>query len=264
MLARWSVFAFLISTAVVTVSAQRQPGTFTYSHTTQQTLADGTHITRITHTVMIRDAYGRTRNENEVQMPGRSTNMRTVNIVDPVAGVTYFYQENEGQNVPHTYTRFEMHKPAQNLGLRTLPAVPSSSGIVTGAGALGAGVVTAIAGGSVGGAVPVSQPGGSTEMRPEIKNEDLGFDTVQGVSCKSRRTTETYPVNFFGNDRPIVVTRESCMSVESGGMLVRNVNDDPRMGTQTMLLESASFADPATSLFQPPPGYTERKQNQPQ
>ena len=101
-------------------------------------------------------------------------------------------------------------------------------------------------------------------MRPEIKSEDLGFDTVQGISCKSRRTKETYPVNFFGNDRPIVVTRENCMSVESGGMLVRNVNDDPRTGTQTMLLESVSFADPAATLFQPPAGYTERKQNQPQ
>src|SRR6201999_2858288 len=96
-------------------------GTFTYTHTTQQTLADGTHITRVTHSVTIRDGYGRTRNENELQMPGQSI-IRTVNIADPVAGVTYFYQEGEGQNVSHTYTRLEMHRPTQNPGLRTLPS----------------------------------------------------------------------------------------------------------------------------------------------
>lgn len=262
MLARWSVVAFLISSAMVVASAQRQPGTFTYTHTMQQTLADGTHISRVTHTVMIRDGYGRTRNENEVQMPGRSI-IRTVNIMDPVAGVTYFYQESEGQNVPHTYTRMEMHRPTQNPGLRTLPTPPPQpSGVASGQVSSGIGVV---AGGAVSsGLIPVNQPVGTAEMRPQVKNEDLGFDTVQGISCKSRRTTETYPVNFFGNDRPIVVTRESCMSVESGGMLVRNVNDDPRTGTQTMLLESASFTEPAETLFQPPPGYIERKQNQSQ
>lgn len=261
MLPRLYVLALLISAATVAVHAQRQPGTFTYSHTTQQTLADGTHITRTTHTVMIRDAYGRTRNENEVQIPGRSI-MRSVSIVDPIAGVTYFYQEGEGQNIPHTYTRFEMHRPMENPGWRTLPATPPSPGVVTGTSSSVTGVTTGVA--ALGNAVPGSQPSVSVEMRPVIKNEDLGFDTVQGISCKSHRTTETYPVNFFGNDRPIVVTRESCMSVGNGGMLVRNVNDDPRTGTQTMLLESASFADPAANLFQPPPAYTERKQSQPQ
>ncbi|MEZ2345489.1 hypothetical protein [Terriglobus sp. RCC_193] len=264
MLSRLFVVALFSSSAVVAASAQHQPGTFAYIHTTQQTLADGTHIMRATHTVMIRDAYGRTRNENEVQMPGRSIT-RSVSIVDPIAGVTYFYQEDEGKNVPHTYIRFEMHRSAQNPGLRTLPATPPSSGVVAGPSSLGTGVVTGMAGGMVsGGAVPVSQTGVVAEMRPEVKNEDLGFDTVQGISCKSHRTTETYPVNFFGNDRPIVITRENCMSVGSGGMLVRNVNDDPRTGTQTMLLESATFADPAANVFQPPPDYTERKQNQSQ
>jgi hypothetical protein len=99
--------------------------------------------------------------------------------------------------------------------------------------------------------------------RPEIKNEDLGFDTVQGMSCKSHRTTQTYPVNFMGNDRPIVTTRETCMSVETG-MVVRNVNDDPRTGTQTMMLEGVSLTEPPESVFQPPAGYTQRTQNVPQ
>lgn len=269
MLARWSVIALFASSAVVAASAQRQPGTFTYSHTTQQTLADGTHITRTTHTVMIRDAYGRTRNENEVQMPGRSV-MRSVNIMDPIAGVTYFYQEGEGQYVPHTYTRMEMHTNGQSVGLRMMPSPPPLKPVApapTPTIASAGGVVTGSVSGSVGtlssGAVPVSASGSTAEMRPDIKNEDLGFDTVQGVSCKSHRTTETYPVNFFGNDRPIVVTRENCMSVENGGMLVRNMSDDPRTGTQTMLLESASYTEPAATLFQPPPGYTENQQNRP-
>lgn len=268
MLSRLSV-VFLVSSAMVAAHAQRQPGTFTYSHTTQQTLADGTHITRTTHTVTIRDAYGRTRNENEVQMPGRPI-MRSVNIMDPIAGVTYFYQEGEGQYVPHTYTRFEMHTNGQSVGLRTMPSppplkpvAPTSTPTIASAGGVGIGAVSGSFATISGGAAPLSASGSTAEMRPDIKNEDLGFDTVQGISCKSHRTTETYPVNFFGNDRPIVVTRENCTAVENGGMLVRNVNDDPRTGTQTMLLESASFTEPAVTLFQPPPGYTENTQNRP-
>jgi len=183
--------------------------------------------------------------------------------------VTYFYQEGEGQYVPHTYTRFEMHTNGQSVGLRTMPSPPPLKPIApTSTPTIAsAGVVTGAVSGSVGtlssGVVPVSAPGSPVEMRPDIKNEDLGFDTVQGISCKSHRTTETYPVNFFGNDRPIVVTRENCTAVENGGMLVRNVNDDPRTGTQTMLLESASFTEPAVTLFQPPPGYTENTPNRP-
>lgn len=270
MLARWSVVAgvvaLLVSSAVVAASAQRQPGTFKYSHTTQQTLADGTHITRTTHTATMRDAYGRTRNENESQLPGRPV-MRSVNIFDPIAGVTYFYQEGEGQSIPHTYTRIEMHTNGQGVALRSMPppspvkpVVPvpapttvSASGITASAG----GIVTSTVAGSFS---PV--PEYTAAMRPEVKNEDLGFDTVAGISCKSRRTTEIYPVNFFGNDRPITVTRENCIPTE-GGMMVRNVSDDPRTGTQTMLLESVSYAEPAATLFQPPPDYTESQQNRP-
>lgn len=265
MLARWSVVALLVSSAVVAASAQRQPGTFKYVTTSLQTLADGTHITHTTHTVNIHDGYGRTRNEYEMQIPGRPV-ARSVNIIDPVAGVSYFYQEGEGQNVPHTYNRMEMHQNGQGAvqgsmsPLLTSPPPPSRtpqlSGLVVGAVASGSPAVIHSA--------PLSGvPGGVQEMRPEIKNEDLGFDTVQGVSCRSHRTTETYPVNFFGNDRPITVTREYCTAVENGGMMVRNVNDDPRSGLQTMLLESASFSEPAESLFQPPAGYSENVQNRP-
>lgn len=255
MLSRLSV-VLLASSAVVAAHAQRQPGTFKYTQTAQQTLADGTHITRITHSVTIRDGYGRTRTENEMQMPGRPV-MRSVNIMDPIAGVTYFYQEGEGQYTPHTYTRVEMHPNGQSVALRSMPAPPPVRPVASTTGT--SGVLSATVSGSFN-SVPVAAQGTAAEMRPQVKNEDLGFDTVAGVSCKSRRTTQVYPVNFFGNDRPVTVTHENCMSVENG-MMVRNVSDDPRTGTQTMLLESASFTEPAETLFQPPAGYTENTQN---
>lgn len=259
MLSRWSV-AVLLCPAVVAASAQRQPGTFKYVNTSVQTLADGTHITRTTRTVTIRDGYGRIRGENETEIQGRPM-IRNINISDPVAGVSYFYQEAVGDdaNVPHTYTRIEMNRSVQNPGLRVMPA-PAPPATVRPPVAT-TGTVT----GSVmaGGAVPPAQPGITQAMHPEVKNEDLGFDTVQGLSCKSHRTTQTYPVNFMGNDRPIVTTRETCMSMENG-LVLRNVNEDPRTGTQTMLLEGVSLTEPPESLFQPPAGYTERPLNRPQ
>lgn len=253
MLARWSVVALLVSSAVVSVSAQRQPGTYTYIHTTQQTLADGTHILRTTHSTTIRDGYGRMRLENETDLPGRPV-IRTVNITDPVAGVSYFYQEavGEGAYVSHTYTRTEMYPPAQLTSKISTPPrtriAPTVSAPPSGAG-------------MVGFTTGNTSPSGAASLpRPEVKSEDLGFDTVQGISCKSRRITEVYPVNYFGNDRPITVTRESCFAADSG-MAVRNVNDDPRLGTSTTLLESVNLTEPAANVFQPPPDYTENKQN---
>ena len=269
MLARWSVLALLALSAWAAASAQRQPGTFTFSHTTEQTLLDGTHIKRVTHTTTIRDSAGRTRSENESQIPGRAV-IRSVNIMDPVAGVSYSYQGGEGDSSPHTYTRVEMH-PKEQAGVpqgamlsmlaSPPPPPPPSSAVVikppmSGMGFVAGGVMS---GGPETGALGVT----TAQMRPDIKSEDLGFDTVAGVSCKSRRTTRVFPTGFYGNDRPITVTREDCIAVGNGGMMVRNVTDDPRTGTQTMLLESASFTEPAETLFQPPAGYTENTPNRP-
>lgn len=254
MLPRLCVLALLISPATAVVHAQLQPGTFTYIDTQQQTLADGTHITRVTHRTAIRDGYGRMRTENEITIPGRPV-MRMVNIIDPLAGLSYLFQIGEGQSAPHTYTRMErVSQPVSKIS--QTPPLPTLIR-ATGSGAATEGTPPAV--GTTANGMVVSGTI-TAAMRPSIKRDDLGFDTVQGISCRSTRTTETYPVNFFGNDRPLTVVHETCISKESG-MTVRTVTEDPRTGTQTMLLDSVSLTEPPESVFQPPPDYTENKQN---
>jgi hypothetical protein len=103
------------------------------------------------------------------------------------------------------------------------------------------------------GAVPSGAPGNIP--RPEIQSEDLGTQLIEGVTAHGRRTTQTWPVDSVGNDRPIVSVNEFWTSEQLGGMLVLSKNTDPRYGETTTTLKNVSLSEPDPSLFQPPPGY---------
>jgi hypothetical protein len=94
-------------------------------------------------------------------------------------------------------------------------------------------------------------------VRPTIKREDLGIQYVEGYACQSTRTTQTYPVDMIGNDRPITVVSESCQSKEFGRPL-KSQSEDPRFGTTTSTVTSISREEPNPALFQPPSDYAEQ------
>ena len=66
--------------------------------------------------------------------------------------------------------------------------------------------------------------------------------------------TTTWPVGFFGNDRPITTVTETWTSRELG-MTVMTKTSDPRSGESTMRLSNISQAEPDASLFQVPSDY---------
>lgn len=205
---------------------------------TVQTLADGTHIANGVQKVMFyRDSLGRTRTERTAiqppGFPGTSTPPVFIEITDPVAGVRYSFDSNS-----HTAHRSPFG-PMKGM-VRTTAPPPSGR-------AVNAQILLS----------PAMAPAtGANDQRPrpEISTEQLGSRTIEGVLAEGTRTTTTFPVGFFGNDRPISTVTETWNSRELG-MAVLQRSSDPRNGETTIKLTNISRAEPPLSLFEPPADY---------
>jgi hypothetical protein len=90
--------------------------------------------------------------------------------------------------------------------------------------------------------------------QPLVWRDSLGTETVDGLLIRGTRTTTIYPAEFFGNDRPVTVIRESWISPELATVVMTKVSD-PRTGESTSRLMNISPSEPDSSLFQVPAGY---------
>lgn len=202
-----------------------------------QTLADGTHISQKQPVVKLwRDSQGRTRTERPLPMgpqmgPNAAPPLTVIEINDPVEGVRYVL--DAPNKIAH-----RMKAAAVSPGL---PPPPPPTGAVA--------VQTRNAVGEPAPAFRQGDPNG-----PQFANEDLGTQAIEGVMAQGRRSTTTYPIGAFGNDRPVVTTTETWMSQELR-MTVLSQTSDPRSGENTTRLTHISRAEPELSLFQPPPDY---------
>ena len=201
-----------------------------------QTLADGTHISQKQPVVKLwRDSQGRTRTERPLSMgpqtgPNAAPPLTVIEINDPVEGVRYVLEA--ANKIAHRM------KAAAPPGL---PPPPPPTGAVA--------PQTRTAVGEPAPAFRQAGPNG-----PQFANEDLGTQAIEGVMVQGRRSTTTYPIGAFGNDRPIVTTTETWMSPELR-MTVLSKNSDPRSGENTTSLTHISRSEPEPGLFQPPPDY---------
>jgi hypothetical protein len=85
-------------------------------------------------------------------------------------------------------------------------------------------------------------------------HEDLGIRDVDGVETHGTRDTTTLNPGVFGNDRPLVTTREFWHASKIGINLLSTL-DDPRTGHQTFTLTDLSFSEPDVQLFEVPEGF---------
>jgi hypothetical protein len=88
----------------------------------------------------------------------------------------------------------------------------------------------------------------------DTRTEDLGEQSIEGVSAKGTRTITTIPAGAIGNERPIETIYEKWYSDELQ-MVVYSKSSDPRFGEQTYRLTNINRSEPDPSLFTPPPGY---------
>lgn len=81
--------------------------------------------------------------------------------------------------------------------------------------------------------------------------EDLGYQSINGVTAQGFRTTTTIPAAKIGNDRPIQIVSERWYAPDLQ-MNVKTTNSDPRFGDTTYQLTNIVQAAPDPALFQMP------------
>ena len=189
-----------------------------------QTLADGNHIARKTQTNLFRDSQGRFR--KEVTLPaigplatsGQPKSFVFIN--DPVAGTNFILHAD-------TKTAEQMGRPFAGMK------------------------------GPLKGALK-----GKMESRQQqemangnLKKEDLGTQTIAGVSAQGTRITHTIPAGQIGNEKAITIVSEHWYSNDLQ-TVVMSKRSDPRFGDTTYTLTNIQRSAPAASLFAVPSDYT--------
>jgi hypothetical protein len=217
-----------------------------------QTLADGNRIVRRSTTRVHRDSEGRTRRETLSETAGGGE-MNSVIITDPVAGDSLILDpaSRTAHRAPAMFARVDGGNIAIAGGMRQY----SSAG-VAGDPAREASAPTRIV---------VAEGAGERNMtfratqermaRGAEAKEDLGQQTIEGVSASGTRTTTTIPAGAVGNEQPITIVSEQWFSPDLR-VLVLTRHSDPRVGETTYRLTNISRAEPDRALFQAPPDYT--------
>jgi len=187
---------------------------------TTQTLADGNRISRKTQSNLVRDSQGRVR--KEVTLTGfgpvapSGGSKSFVVINDPVAGTTLILHPDQ--------------KTAEKLGK------------------------------------PFAKMRGAVKDKMEahhqdeiangnLKEEDLGTQTVNGVAAQGTRMTHMIPAGQIGNEKPITIVHESWYSNDLQ-TVVMSKHSDPWMGETSYTLTNIQRGEPDASLFAVPSDYT--------
>lgn len=189
---------------------------------TTQTLGDGTNITRKIQANVYRDSQGRIRRETTLPAIGplaTSGQSKTfVLIHDPVAGTAYELRPDQ---------KTAMQLAARQGGNKNADALQSK---------MEARIQEEIANGT-------------------LKKEDLGTQTINGISAQGTRYTRTIAAGQIGNDKPITVVNERWYSADLQ-IVVKSTRTDPRFGSTTYMVTNIQRQEPAASLFTVPTGYT--------
>ena len=186
----------------------------------QQVLANGNVIQRQSQTNFYRDGQGRTRSEMTMKHQDGTTSTHVM-VHDPVAGVMH---DMDPQN-----------KVSRDSNFHVPPAGANRQG---------------------GGANRAMVQRRTSD--PNVVTENLGTQTINGVSATGTRMTRTIPAGAEGNSLPIQIVHETWIS-EDLKVPVMVKHSDPRSGTSTTQLTNIVRAEPDASLFTVPSGYTVQK-----
>jgi len=185
-----------------------------------QTLADGNHIARKTETNLFRDSQGRFRKEVTLPAIGPlATSGQPKSFVfinDPVAG-TNFILHPDAKTVEKIEMPFGKMKDLINSKMEFHHQHALAEG--------------------------------------SLKKEDLGTQTIAGVSAQGTRVTHTIPAGQIGNEKAITIVSEHWYSNDLQ-IMVMSKRSDPRFGDTTYTLTNIQRQEPAASLFAVPSDYT--------
>lgn len=211
---------------------------------TDQTLADGSHLTGRQSLTAARDSQGRTYRE-EPDAPGSGSSApKAVYISDPVAKVNYFLGPD---HVAHK-------TPMLSL------AAQAGSATVSTNGASGRFSLQTFATGYGGGKGPVQAGAQATQPAKQLApgaldTQQLGSQVITGFIADGTRTTLTIPAGQVGNQNPLVIVTECWYSQDLEATVLAK-QSDPRLGASSYQLSSVQQSEPPAALFQIPSGYT--------
>jgi hypothetical protein len=230
--------------------------------TTVQTLADGNKITHTNEVQLARDSDGRTRREQNLANIGPwQTNDKgsIISINDPVAHVRYELRQsgdkvisaNKTLSVERTRV-LEAKAKAEADSMR----VREGHGIGVGVGVgdePGMDKNIVIVTSDKQDSVLHSKVELDRAQSKDVRTEDLGTQSIEGVSVNGKRTTVTIPAGQIGNDQPINIVTETWYSPELQ-LTVMSKRNDPRTGETEFKMTNIQRVEPDPTLFQAPPG----------
>ncbi len=211
------------------------PYTATAITESTQILGDGNRIVNKTSAFVARDGQGRTRRETTLSRIGplQVDSPKLVFINDPTTHTQYILQPGgESTKVVRSEGSWsvgpeiiELHG-ARERGLKEKMIIRTQG---------------------------VRERQKESEGAEQVKHENLGTQTIEGVSAEGKRETVTIPAGQIGNERAIDIVSETWYSPELHTMVLRK-HSDPRVGETTFRLTDIKRNEPDASLFQPPAG----------
>ena len=200
-----------------------------------QVLGDGNRIVNKTSSFVARDSQGRTRRETVLNRIGplQVDSPKLVFINDPTSHTQHIVTPGGDA------TKVVRNEATWSVG-------PDIINLRSGReGALKERMIVRAQG--------TSERRKESEGAEQVKHEDLGTQTIEGVSAEGKRETVTIPAGQIGNDRAIDIVSETWYSPELHTMVLRK-HSDPRVGETVFRLTEIKRSEPDASLFQPPAG----------
>ncbi len=87
-----------------------------------------------------------------------------------------------------------------------------------------------------------------------LRHEDLGVSNSNGVNTTGYRDTITFDTGVFGNDQPMITTREFWYSPQLGINLISTL-EDPQNGKEVFRVMNLTTSEPDPAQFEVPQGY---------
>jgi hypothetical protein len=209
-----------------------------------QTLADGNRIVHRMTTRVYRDSAGRTRRET-LDADGQVV---LVAIADPATGQNFVFDPKINRVVSRSVVKIQTDdaNPGTTISHTTSGTTATSDEKVKVRSEGSMVHVESLQGGE----------GGNTfffATTPHAKGqtEDLGQQTIEGVTATGKRTTTVIPAGAMGNEQPIKIVSEEWFSPELQ-VLVLTRHSDPRSGESTYRLTNITRTEPAKTLFEVP------------
>jgi hypothetical protein len=94
------------------------------------------------------------------------------------------------------------------------------------------------------------------------QHEDLGRNNLSGIDIIGYREITTLNPGVFGNDQPMITTREFWYSAQLGINILSKL-DSPQSGKQTFTAKDLSTSEPEARFFALPEGFTVEDQRKP-